>query len=278
MKKFIVVLLGVVLIFSSLSFVGCELPKETYSFELEIQLSTETERINQKIKQDQSYLEINPLVSSDDRARFCPILWVVNSKGHYLDRTYIHNFFDEWGGDFSYTITDDDGNIENGNIYRNDIHLTKSSLESGNVYLEQRCGVHRLTYTTPALEKYNLESTKFELVLNFEEDTRTRTEKLELLNPEKVELVKSAEQTGKYDVYVMYDEPEYVVKDTETGAVVNDVAILVVRKLNESYIESYFDERVIETFYEDGIYLCKVITRGTEEHKRLVYYFYAIHY
>lgn len=283
MKKIVSILLGVVLIFSTFAFVGCnEEEKDEYEMQIHVDvLASSTEPISKILTPKNPRAEVN-VVYPCHNVFLIPQLIKYNKTGNGIlsGNNYIHQPNKPYPENMKikYTITDEQGNEKNALFNTNYLQLTKNNLEYGYIGLEKELGRHRIEYTVPASESLGTEETTFELIINFINDPDKRKMYDFVLLSDNLELLFEATQAGQYDVYKQrtWSDPNFSVIDAKTGEFISGIVEFKKRKIDEAYVDNPI---AVESTQDRGLYFCEVYVYRAwelEEYQEYVYQFYIM--
>lgn len=176
--------------------------------------------------------------------------------------------------EYSYKITDNDGNVTQATLSKVGMYLTDDAIERGDRNLVEKVGVHCLDYTINGVDGYEIEPITFSIKIEFVESSATKHLKYELSPNSNAMLVMSAEESNTYDIYKVFSVPTFYAFDVETGIhLLDNTAKFNCRKLSENY----YWESVQSSFSSgDGIYLCE-INHNNDNYYPNIYRFYAIY-
>lgn len=171
---------------------------------------------------------------------------------------------------------------ENVDFCFDNFHLTNKEIENGSFAILNKIGKHKLQFAIPAMQQYGTEALSFEVVLNVEEDSRSKFTETYL-----------AERDGKrkpdvtlngMDFYEVSEQPEFRVVDASSGEYLignsggssgvmpcGGQLFVSYRKLDESYYSN-----VIEYSIQEGLYLCNVSFLNSSEYRSNSYQCYIL--
>lgn len=171
---------------------------------------------------------------------------------------------------------------ENVDFCFDNFHLTNKEIENGSFAIFNKIGKHKLQFAIPAMQQYGTEALSFEVVLNVEEDSRSKFTETYL-----------AERDGKrkpdvtlngMDFYEVSEQPEFRVVDASSGEYLiggsggssgvmpcGGQLFVSYRKLDESYFSN-----VIEYSIQEGLYLCNVSFLNSSEYRSNSYQCYIL--
>lgn len=172
---------------------------------------------------------------------------------------------------------------ENVDFCFDNFHLTNKEIENGSFAILNKIGKHKLQFAIPAMQQYGTEALSFEVVLNVEEDSRSKFTETYL-----------AERDGKrkpdvtlngMDFYEVSEQPEFRVVDASSGEYLignsdgssgvmpcGGQLFVSYRKLDESYYSN-----VIEYLIQEGLYLCNVSFLNSSEYRSNSYQCYILY-
>lgn len=172
---------------------------------------------------------------------------------------------------------------ENVDFCFDNFHLTNKEIENGSFAILNKIGKHKLQFAIPAMQQYGTEALSFEVVLNVEEDSRSKFTETYL-----------AERDGKrkpdvtlngMDFYEVSEQPEFRVVDASSGEYLignsdgssgvmpcGGQLFVSYRKLDESYYSN-----VIEYSIQEGLYLCNVSFLNSSEYRSNSYQCYILY-
>ncbi|MDY4592770.1 MAG: hypothetical protein SO434_05165 [Eubacteriales bacterium] len=172
---------------------------------------------------------------------------------------------------------------ENVDFCFDNFHLTNKEIENGSFAILNKIGKHKLQFAIPAMQQYGTEALSFEVVLNVEEDSRSKFTETYL-----------AERDGKrkpdvtlngMDFYEVSEQPEFRVVDASSGEYLignnggssgvmpcGGQLFVSYRKLDESYFSN-----VIEYSIQEGLYLCNVSFLNSSEYRSNSYQCYILY-
>ena len=172
---------------------------------------------------------------------------------------------------------------ENVDFCFDNFYLTKTEINNGSFAILNKIGKHKLQFAISAMQQYGTEALSFEVVLNVEEDSRSKFTEIYL-----------AERDGKrkpdatlngMDFYEVSEQPEFRVVDASSGEYLignsggssgvmpcGGQLFVSYRKLDESYYSN-----VIEFSIQEGLYLCKVSFFNSSEYRSNSYQCYILY-
>ncbi len=172
---------------------------------------------------------------------------------------------------------------ENVDFCFDNFYLTNNEIGNGSFAILNKVGKHKLQFDIPAMQQYGTEALSFEVVLNVDEDSRSKFTEIYL-----------AERDGKrktdvtlngMDFYEVSEQPEFRVVDASSGEYLignsggssgvmpcGGQLFVSYRKLDESYYSN-----VIEYSIQEGLYLCNVSFFNSSEYRSNSYQCYILY-
>ena len=155
---------------------------------------------------------------------------------------------------------------ENVDFCFDNFHLTNKEIENGSFAILNKIGKHKLQFAIPAMQQYGTEALSFEVVLNVEEDSRSKFTETYL-----------AERDGKrkpdvtlngMDFYEVSEQPEFRVVDASSGEYLignsdgssgvmpcGGQLFVSYRKLDESYYSNVIEYSIQVYIYAMSLFL-----------------------
>ena len=284
MKKFISILLIMILIFTCINFVGCA--HEEYNISIELVLiciyPSISEKDNFVLSEESPTLEITQWNDSAYGFQYGAAAFITRKS----DNSLVDWFQLDLAEDFmpfylrkseietTYQIVDKDGQIRNGKFISEDFFLDNQQ-QFCNRILDRSGVTHKLSYHIPKMEVYGIEETTFEFTLNIEKDTRNHVE------------IKGSTDLGevnKYNNYDVYNTNKinfsmHVLDTEETYEMFpygNDNVDLRCRKLDLNGFGRYSNWVSLSETTEPGLYWFCLMYKGGNVNRGASYEFFVL--
>ena len=214
------------------------------------------------LTEDNPLKNINSIIYPSPYIRICPTILIKNNKGEIVYREGIYEFYrddNEFNVQTDYSIISANGTEKSGKLNRSSLHLYQDLLNRGFMEIENSPGVHNLHFTVKENDKYKTPKTKVTLTVEYNEDVKIGTIKVERQLSNSSEDQEIIKNNGIYSI----NKSEKLIFnqiDAQTNKYVVEGSLhFYYRKLDENYfwnICNEFDAKNGGYITETGVYMC----------------------